>query len=993
MDQDRSSVKSNDSGGGFEFVQSSREDQPELKIANNGDLEELKLSLSEVLKEERTMEEQGKRVGASKFYIASPQEGKESDIVFETPTFDGHDDGAVFNQISYLGAANINAPKSEAEIHRNMAILNREQGQDQCIRVSVKIPSCSSGSVVLIDAATMQIITSYEVQRILFYAHGIADSDEAACFAFTWSHGNSQESAIFQCHVFRCDIPEAVRQVSACFAKAFMRSPPKPQPSLMCDESQGDLKPSSLQSPVSTMSELFIFELTMDIKEEDSKGGYYVVPKDRSQFKLRANTEKQLCFSVHQVSSVHQRILHIERCFGVLVCPGRNVRHADMRLLEMLSMGNDPGSNKYIITGQWDSSDPALESLNLVEEPSSANKSYVTVAIDLVIRGIQEPVRLQLETKVKVYPKNERFWNLSKRQLVQQFYLNLKELAASDTNEPQFEVISVDTSGEIDRTNKSLGITLSGLMSLQLVDPILSPKEEKEDDFRDDELSGIKDYNDEPMLSGTGNVSKDCSAALLEQWSEALTKWTQTGTRPKQLTHLVYQGIPDALRAEIWQRLAGHSEDVMDKYRVLITKESSCESVIQRDINRTFPAHDFFKKAGGLGQDSLFRLSKAYAVYDEEVGYCQGLSFLAAALLLHMPEEQAFCVLVQIMYHYKLRDLFKDGFENLNMRLYQLGRLLEDQVQDLWQHFQEKGVEEHMYGSQWFLTLFTAKFPLHLVFHILDVFLLLGTDTLFLVALALLTSSKKDLLQLDFEGVLKYFRVNLPKKYRTPKASAQLMKKACSLNVKKLHKYEKEYLTLKNAQDKADLYGNEFERLKNELQFSEEDRERLRTEVTQVKEMIQREVQRANDERQRNEVIISDYKKICSQLSQRLEEQVQAGKILESQERVCPKCKGISENSWVDPLSADADPRLAQALQRVRELELELAQTKLEHVEAECRNQDLIHQLNAVSSELQASKSSWLNKTLSSFKEAAKKEGASLPARRESKDGMVRDAA
>jgi Rab GTPase-activating protein 1 len=41
----------------------------------------------------------------------------------------------------------------------------------------------------------------------------------------------------------------------------------------------------------------------------------------------------------------------------------------------------------------------------------------------------------------------------------------------------------------------------------------------------------------------------------------------------------------------------------------------------------------------------------------------------------------------------------------------------------------------------------------------------------------------------------------------------------------------------------------------------------------------------------------------------------------------------------VDPLSVDADPRLKAALQRVRELELELAQTKLEHVEAECKNQ------------------------------------------------------
>lgn len=58
--------------------------------------------------------------------------------------------------------------------------------------------------------------------------------------------------------------------------------------------------------------------------------------------------------------------------------------------------------------------------------------------------------------------------------------------------------------------------------------------------------------------------------------------------------------------------------------------------MIQRDINRTFPAHDYFKEAGGLGQDSLYRMSKAYAVYDSEVGYCQGLSFLAATLLLHV---------------------------------------------------------------------------------------------------------------------------------------------------------------------------------------------------------------------------------------------------------------------------------------------------------------------------------------------------------------------
>ena len=43
-----------------------------------------------------------------------------------------------------------------------------------------------------------------------------------------------------------------------------------------------------------------------------------------------------------------------------------------------------------------------------------------------------------------------------------------------------------------------------------------------------------------------------------------------------------------------------------------------------------------FREAGGAGQEALFRISKAYSVYDSEVGYCQGQSFLIAALLLQV---------------------------------------------------------------------------------------------------------------------------------------------------------------------------------------------------------------------------------------------------------------------------------------------------------------------------------------------------------------------
>lgn len=42
-----------------------------------------------------------------------------------------------------------------------------------------------------------------------------------------------------------------------------------------------------------------------------------------------------------------------------------------------------------------------------------------------------------------------------------------------------------------------------------------------------------------------------------------------------------------------------------------------------------------------------------------------------------MPEEQAFCVLVKIMYDYGLRALYRNNFEDLHCKFYQLERLMQ----------------------------------------------------------------------------------------------------------------------------------------------------------------------------------------------------------------------------------------------------------------------------------------------------------------------------
>lgn len=47
-----------------------------------------------------------------------------------------------------------------------------------------------------------------------------------------------------------------------------------------------------------------------------------------------------------------------------------------------------------------------------------------------------------------------------------------------------------------------------------------------------------------------------------------------------------------------------------------------------------------------------------------------------------------------------------------------------------------------------------------------------------------LQTSKEDLLQADFEGALKFFRVQLPKRYRAEENARRLMEQACNIKVR-----------------------------------------------------------------------------------------------------------------------------------------------------------------------------------------------------------------
>ncbi|XP_060520366.1 USP6 N-terminal-like protein isoform X3 [Cylas formicarius] len=258
-----------------------------------------------------------------------------------------------------------------------------------------------------------------------------------------------------------------------------------------------------------------------------------------------------------------------------------------------------------------------------------------------------------------------------------------------------------------------------------------------------------------------------------KKWVKMLRNW-ETGSVKEKLHSRVYKGIPNSLRSDAWCKLLQVEKvkkENMGKYTEMMKlarKYSTDARQIDSDVNRQFREHLHYRERYSIKQQSLFNVLTAYAMYNSEVGYCQGMSGLAGVLLMYMDEEDAFWAVHILLSDpkYAMHGLYKEGFPKLTRFLAHHDKILTKLLPKVKKHFDKHGLDAILYSLKWFFVCFIERVPFSLCLRIWDIYLLDGERVVTAMAYTILKLHKRNLLKFnDMDSIVHFIQVKLYKDF------------------------------------------------------------------------------------------------------------------------------------------------------------------------------------------------------------------------------------
>lgn len=266
--------------------------------------------------------------------------------------------------------------------------------------------------------------------------------------------------------------------------------------------------------------------------------------------------------------------------------------------------------------------------------------------------------------------------------------------------------------------------------------------------------------------------------------------------RSEKLKRYIRKGIPAAWRANAWwffargdemlSRNKGCYQKLLDKFQSLPKSQLPDLEVIERDLHRTFPDNihfhrESYSKEEPLKIQSLRRVLIAFSIYDQDIGYCQSMNFIAGLLLLFMDEEKAFWMLVIITKKY-LPGVHSINLEGVNVDQGVLLICIKQYLPEFWSNIQQSIINSNgkisssnsnndnyeininelinklppitLSTASWFMSCFIGIVPIETTLRIWDCLFYEKSHFLFKVSLAILKLGHDNIFEAKKESLM-----------------------------------------------------------------------------------------------------------------------------------------------------------------------------------------------------------------------------------------------
>ncbi|XP_065187030.1 USP6 N-terminal-like protein [Sycon ciliatum] len=252
------------------------------------------------------------------------------------------------------------------------------------------------------------------------------------------------------------------------------------------------------------------------------------------------------------------------------------------------------------------------------------------------------------------------------------------------------------------------------------------------------------------------------------KWKKMLDKW-DTVVQTSVMHRRVLKGVPDSVRLEVWSRFLDlksiRKPGQYEAAYYAARERGKLKDIdqINKDIARRFREHVLFRERYGQGQQILFRILSAYTMYNEEVGYCQGMDAIAGLMMMYMNEEDAYWAMCRLMSseHYAMHGLYTSDLRKLHEMCTHHGTIRRKVLPKVHKHLEQVGFEPTLYGTKWFMEGFQERLPFPLVLRVWDVYLYVGERVMHAMAALLIKMFKKQMAKQSFEQ-LHIFMKELP---------------------------------------------------------------------------------------------------------------------------------------------------------------------------------------------------------------------------------------